>query len=480
MASSEIHADVVTEGRRVLAAAREAGLTVRLLGGVAVHVRSRGLPPSLSREYGDLDFASAKKSSGDLQKLMRDLGYEPHLGFNAMNGRERLLFYDNPNERQVDVFVSSFRMCHEIPLEKRLGVDEDTVPLAELLLTKLQIIELNEKDVRDTVAILLEHEVTDDDAGVNAAQFAALCCEDWGLCRTITQNLVSVARASRPIRGRPRRRGDAARHAPRTRRGDAEVALVEAAREDRRAQTLVSAARRGLDSAMRLYFATDIHGSETCWRKFLNAGTHYKADVLDPRRRHDRQGARPGHRRRRRQWHATLLEDRVETDERGRGRRVRGRRDPARLLPVPHDPATSSPSSRPTTSRLARPLPGEDARDGRALDARWPTSASAGSRHPRVLLPGQRRPVRGRRDHRRREARRARRGPRRRRRRLPDGVDRLGEPDAVGHVPRGGRGRPARSASRSVDRAGDERRTSGRSSASTARRTARAWTTRPS
>jgi hypothetical protein len=106
-----------------------------------------------------------------------------------MNGRERLLFYDNPNERQVDVFVSSFRMCHEIPLEKRLNVDEDTVPLAELLLTKLQIIELNEKDVRDTVAILLEHEVTDDDSGVNASHVASLCADDWGLWRTISQNL---------------------------------------------------------------------------------------------------------------------------------------------------------------------------------------------------------------------------------------------------------------------------------------------------
>jgi hypothetical protein len=165
---------------------------VRLLGGVAVNVRSRGLPPALTRQYKDLDFATAKKSAGDLQKLLRDLGYEPHVGFNAMNGRERLLFYDNPNARQMDVFVSSFRMCHEIPLEKRLTVDEDTVPLAELLLTKLQIIELNEKDVRDTVALLLEHEVTDDDGGVNAAQFAALCCEDWGLCHTITRNLTSV------------------------------------------------------------------------------------------------------------------------------------------------------------------------------------------------------------------------------------------------------------------------------------------------
>lgn len=194
MASSEpeIHADIVTEGRRVLAAAREAGLTVRLLGGVAVHVRSRGLPPALTREYKDLDFATTKKSSGDLQKLLRDLGYEPHVGFNAMNGKERLLFYDNPNERQVDVFVSSFRMCHEIPLEKRLDVDEHTVPLAELLLTKLQIIELNEKDVRDTVALLLEHEVTDDDAGVNASHIAELCASDWGLWRTISHNLTTL------------------------------------------------------------------------------------------------------------------------------------------------------------------------------------------------------------------------------------------------------------------------------------------------
>jgi hypothetical protein len=188
-ASSEINPDVVVEGRRILGAAREAGLTLRLLGGVAVKVRSRGLPPALSREYQDLDFATSKKSAGDLQKLLRDLGYEPHLGFNAMNGRERLLFYDNPNNRQVDVFVKSFRMCHEIPLEDRLTVDEDTVPLAELLLTKLQIIELNEKDVRDTVALLLEHEVTDDDAGVNAWHISTLCAEDWGLWRTITRNL---------------------------------------------------------------------------------------------------------------------------------------------------------------------------------------------------------------------------------------------------------------------------------------------------
>jgi hypothetical protein len=162
---------------------------LRLLGGVAVRLHT----DTLEREYKDLDFATTKKGSSPTQTLLRDLGYEPHVGFNAMNAKERLLFFDNPNDRQVDVFVGSFRMCHEIPLERRLDRESHTVPLAELLLTKLQIIELNEKDVRDAVALLSAKGVTDDDSGVNAARVAELTADDWGLWRTITRNLTSVA-----------------------------------------------------------------------------------------------------------------------------------------------------------------------------------------------------------------------------------------------------------------------------------------------
>src|SRR5436305_5364203 len=120
------------------------------------------LQPAARKKIEEFERVGFDKLPICMAKTHLSLSPDPTLA-NAMNGKERLLFYDNPNERQVDVFVSSFRMCHEIPLEKRLTVDEDTVPLAELLLTKLQIIELNEKDVRDTVALLLEHEVTDDD-----------------------------------------------------------------------------------------------------------------------------------------------------------------------------------------------------------------------------------------------------------------------------------------------------------------------------
>ena len=67
-------------------------------------------------------------------------GYEADRQFNATNGHRRLLFYDVANQRQVDVFVGSFEMCHEIPITERILLAEHGIPLAELLLTKLQIV----------------------------------------------------------------------------------------------------------------------------------------------------------------------------------------------------------------------------------------------------------------------------------------------------------------------------------------------------
>jgi hypothetical protein len=187
---TEILADIVAEGQRLLDVAAADGVPLRLLGGVAVRLQAPEIPPALDRQYKDLDFAVTKKGAGDLDGILRRTGYEPHLAFNAMHARERGLFFDDANERQVDVFIGSFRMCHQIPFDDRLQTTDATVPLAELLLTKLQIIELNEKDVRDTVLLLHGHPVEEQDNGaVNAARIAELCASDWGLWRTITANL---------------------------------------------------------------------------------------------------------------------------------------------------------------------------------------------------------------------------------------------------------------------------------------------------
>jgi hypothetical protein len=188
---SAIEAGVVEEGKRLLARAGAEGVPLRLLGGVAIQLRAAGqLPPALARSYGDLDFVTSKRSARAAAALFTAEGYVPHVAFNALHGQERLLFFDEENDRQVDVFVGAFAMSHRIPLDDRLEVDPVSIPLAELLLTKLQIAELNEKDVRDTLALLGGHPVGEEDGEtVNAGRIAALCATDWGLWRTITGNL---------------------------------------------------------------------------------------------------------------------------------------------------------------------------------------------------------------------------------------------------------------------------------------------------
>ena len=185
-----ILADIVAEGERLLGIASDEGVPMRLLGGVAVRLKAPELPATLQRDYKDIDFATTKKAAQAADRLLRNAGYEPHVAFNAMHARERGLYYDEQNGRQVDLFIHAFRMCHEIPLGDRLELESQTVPLAELMLTKLQIIEVNEKDIRDTVLLFHGHPIADhDDGAVNGAQIAELCADDWGLWRTITANL---------------------------------------------------------------------------------------------------------------------------------------------------------------------------------------------------------------------------------------------------------------------------------------------------
>jgi hypothetical protein len=188
-----IEADVVEEAERLLDSADARGLPLRVLGGVAIHMRARGeLPPALRRSYADADFLTAKGASGEAQQFFRDEGYEPQVAFNALHGRERLLFFDNANDRQVDVFVGAFEMSHKVPVAERMELEPRTLPLAELLVTKLQIAELNEKDLRDALALFHGHAVNEGDGdSINAARVAKLCSSDWGLWRTLTGNLAT-------------------------------------------------------------------------------------------------------------------------------------------------------------------------------------------------------------------------------------------------------------------------------------------------
>jgi hypothetical protein len=178
-------ADPVAEARRVIDAAREQGVTLRALGGVAVYMLSPGHEPLLPRPLKDIDLVTARKQGAAAGRLLAELDYVGAEMFNALRGSRRQLFHDPINQRDLDIFVGEFTMCHTVPIAERLQLHPYTVPVAELLLTKLQIVELGERDERDIYTLCHQHELGDDPARtIDAAMIARLCADDWGLWRT--------------------------------------------------------------------------------------------------------------------------------------------------------------------------------------------------------------------------------------------------------------------------------------------------------
>ena len=199
---------LVTEARRISHEASGQGIEVRLLGGIAIWLRSEAeVRAQLGREYADIDLVTLRKHAKPLRELLESIGYEPDKMFNALQS-DRLYYHAADGSHHLDVFVDKFAMSHKLDLADRLQTEPLVLPAAELLLTKLQIAELNEKDARDTAMLLVDHELADHDGpGVlNAAHVADVCAQDWGLYTTLTDNLAKTQALLESILPDPRQR----------------------------------------------------------------------------------------------------------------------------------------------------------------------------------------------------------------------------------------------------------------------------------
>jgi hypothetical protein len=194
--------DPLAEAERLLEAAEQRAIQIRLIGGIAIRLHAdNGLHPALARSYEDIDVATTRKSERRLGEFFSDMGYEANERFNATNPGRRMVFYEVGRERHVDVFIDHFEMCHKIDLGARIHVDARTIPLAELLLTKLQVVHLNYKDVTDIAALVLDHDIgAQDDETINADLIATALASDWGLWRTV-QNTIAATRERLPSLG---------------------------------------------------------------------------------------------------------------------------------------------------------------------------------------------------------------------------------------------------------------------------------------
>jgi len=182
-------ADPLAEALRLIGLADAQGAKLRLMGGLAFHAQVPEWKAGVERERRDIDLATSGPDRKAVADLLAANGYVPDRQYNALYGHKQLYFVDPARQRPVDVLVDRLEMCHAFMFADRLATDWPTLPRAELLLSKLQVVKLTRKDIVDALVLLAEHPLTTDDSGINTTRITALTSTDWGWWRTTTGNL---------------------------------------------------------------------------------------------------------------------------------------------------------------------------------------------------------------------------------------------------------------------------------------------------
>lgn len=192
--------DIRDEAERLAGAAGAAGLGLRLMGGLAIWLTSPSARrPPYARDYRDLDFAAPSAHAKRVTPFLSELGYVPERMFNALHGAQRLNFGHPDGCWTIDVVLDELAMSHRLDLRDRLGPAGPTLDLADLLLTKLQVFEVNRKDLGDIACLLADHPLSDGPAAgaIDRGRVVALTSADWGWCHTVEANLARAAEQAR-------------------------------------------------------------------------------------------------------------------------------------------------------------------------------------------------------------------------------------------------------------------------------------------
>jgi peroxiredoxin (alkyl hydroperoxide reductase subunit C) len=192
----ETYTDPLEEAKRIIGEAEKGEVTLRLIGGLAIRLHCHGKHSGHLREYHDIDLFGLAEQRKEIELVFVRLGYSFNLLFN-MNSvwLERLQFVSGQNAKRVDVFLDQFSMEHTLDFKRRIRLDDLTIPVTDLLLTKLQMEgRIEARDEKDIVAVLEDHDLGLEDSKemLNVKYLADLCSRDWGLFRTVTGSLQKI------------------------------------------------------------------------------------------------------------------------------------------------------------------------------------------------------------------------------------------------------------------------------------------------
>lgn len=173
--------------------ARDRGITLRILGSLAYRLHcpaNIALFEEMKRDLTDIDFATRSEQRKDVRDYLGGLGYLIDKDVLVTTEGKRYAFTDPKNGLNIDVFFDELFFCHAIPLKNRLDLDYPTITPTDLLLEKMQIVEINPKDIKDSLVLLLEHPIAlNAPDAIDGAYIARLLAADWGFYYTFTTNM---------------------------------------------------------------------------------------------------------------------------------------------------------------------------------------------------------------------------------------------------------------------------------------------------
>ena len=201
-------ADPLPEAVSLVQGAADAGHKLKILGGLGVRVLCPDFPPR-QRTGQDIDLACLGKTRRQIADHLEHAGCEPDKRFNNLNG-DRQMYFTAPSGRPIDVMVDKLSMCHVLDFRPSFNTASPTLDPADLLLSKLQIVELNSKDAHDIFHLLSGVPVGRDPAQLDPDRFGSVLAGDWGWWRTVTANLTKLPSllADNPTLAPPRPRHD--------------------------------------------------------------------------------------------------------------------------------------------------------------------------------------------------------------------------------------------------------------------------------
>jgi hypothetical protein len=193
---SDPHAatDAFGESVAVAREANERGVALKLLGGQAIRVLCPSYPHR-ARNDQDMDFASVSSAKRQVMEYFAERGFLGDQRFNTLHGDRQMYFTTADGRTSVDVIMDKLNMCHVLEFKDRIDRMPLTLDVADLLLSKLQIVEMNRKDVHDMLHLFSGFEVLpgDEPGTIGLDRIGRIVGDDWGWWRTVTGNLDKLA-----------------------------------------------------------------------------------------------------------------------------------------------------------------------------------------------------------------------------------------------------------------------------------------------